>query len=142
MSIFNTGSPLMAGSGGKVATWTGSGSGSTVSSISFTVDAEPTSWLLVYAGRPEGISFTSSSTSTYIIQGATYNGSKITGTTARAGSSSAGARIYPLHPLFPYLAQSYSNGTLTLTGSSSRVFSNGEWHNGDYDTYYLLYNTN
>jgi len=140
--IFNE---LIAGSGGgggKVATWTGSGSGSTVSSISFTVDAEPTSWLLVYAGRPEGISSGSSSTSTYIIQGATYDGSTITGTTARAGSSNAGARIYPLHPLFPYLAQSYSSGTLTLTGSSSRVFSNGEWHNEEYDTYYLLYNTN
>ena len=128
-----------SGSGGKVATRTGSGSGSTVSSISFTVDAQPTSWLLVYAGRPEGSYYGSSSTSTYIIQGATYNGSTISGTTARAGSSSGGARIYPLSS---YLTQSYSSGTLTLTGSSSRVFVNGNQNSGAYDTYYLLYSTN
>ena len=136
MSIFNTGSPS-AGSGGKVAPSMNSGTDSYVSSMSFTVDAQPTKWLLLCAGPFNGSGYyNSTSTSRYLILGAYYDGTSITGTTARAGSSGAATRIYN----GAYLSQSYNNGTLTLTGDTSRYFMNF----GSTATikYYLLYNTN
>lgn len=134
--IFNELIASSGGGGGKVATWTFSGSATMVTSISFTVDAEPTQWILICAGPSSGSFFSASSSNYYIMSAVNTDGGYPISTHARVYSSRQRVSIDAKNNL----TSSYSNGVFTLTTINGRGFMTNS--NYAYVTYYLLYNTN
>lgn len=133
--IFNELIASSGGGGGKVATWTFSGSATMVTSISFTVDAEPTQWVLICAGPSSGSFFSASSSNYYIMSAVDTGGGYPITTHVRVYSSRQRVAIDT-----NTLTSSYSNGVFTLTATNNRGFMTNS--NYAYVTYYLLYNTN
>lgn len=134
MSIFNAAAPSGGGGGYKVATITTSHGYSTVQSISFAVDAQPSEFALVCIA-PSSTSYCTLGSGIYGIVGIYSPDGSSKQTTYCRGSSSS-VRYYKTTS---YPTITYSNGTLTLTGSSTYVFpaADGSFSTGF--TYYLFY---
>ena len=133
----------MAG-GGKVATWTGSGTGSTVSSISFTVDAQPDEWVAVCVGPASGSFNWTGTSAPYLVVNVGYCDWLGAETKTLGGAflriTNSRVRINPISTSPTVnVTSSYSNGVLTLTCDSNRQFMN--YGTSANITYLLFYTT-
>ena len=73
----------------------------------------------------------SGSTTYYYLMDAVYNGTSVKGNCFRIGSTRR------IQNVTSGLSQSYSGGTLTITGGSSSGATPGQWYNGDYELVYV-----
>lgn len=73
----------------------------------------------------------SGSTTYYYLMDAVYNGSAVKGNCFRIGSTRR------IQNVTTGLSQSYSGGTLTITGGSSSGATPGQWYNGEYELTYI-----
>lgn len=73
----------------------------------------------------------SGSTTYYYLMDAVYNGTSVKGNCFRIGSTRR------IQNVTTGLSQSYSGGTLTITGGSSSGATPGQWYNGEYELVYV-----